>query len=175
MPFPFFFFFFFLFFFTESNISKTEPSLGKNITGTSHSIFHLHKKIIMAFHFLLSASLTFSYCLPQQRPLPFFSVSTIATISGNRLVTLATILSTQPTHTPIIPRYITKYWGMIGSFLYLIASRPTIMFSVCLCTCFQDCPKESHISSAIKCIFWYLYGTIDLGLYYLKWNEVEFD
>jgi hypothetical protein len=42
---------------------------------------------------------------------------------------------------------------MVGSFLYLIASRPTIIFSVCLCTRFQDCPKESHISSAIKFIF----------------------
>ena len=53
---------------------------------------------------------------------------------------------------------------MIGSFLYLIASRPTTIFSVCPCTCFQACPKESHISSAIKCTFRYLYGTIVLGL-----------
>ena len=28
---------------------------------------------------------------------------------------------------------ITKYRGMIGSLLYLTASRPDIMFSVCLC------------------------------------------
>jgi hypothetical protein len=31
---------------------------------------------------------------------------------------------------------ITKYQGMIGSLLYLIVSRPNIIFSVCLCTCF---------------------------------------
>jgi hypothetical protein len=34
------------------------------------------------------------------------------------------------------------YRGMIGSLLYLTASRPDIMFSVCLCARFQSCPKE---------------------------------
>ena len=47
---------------------------------------------------------------------------------------------------------ITKYRGMIGSLLYLTASRPDIMFNVCLCAYFQACPKESHVS-AVKCIF----------------------
>ena len=41
------------------------------------------------------------------------------------------------------------YRGMIGFFLYLTASRPAIMYSVCLCARFQSCPKESHLS-AIK-------------------------
>ena len=40
---------------------------------------------------------------------------------------------------------ITKYRGMIGSLLYLTASRPDMMFSVCLCACFQANPKESHL------------------------------
>ena len=35
----------------------------------------------------------------------------------------------------------TKYRGMIGSLLYLMASRPDIMFSVCLCSRFQEDPK----------------------------------
>ncbi|GJT83757.1 retrovirus-related pol polyprotein from transposon TNT 1-94 [Tanacetum coccineum] len=35
----------------------------------------------------------------------------------------------------------TKYRGMIGSLLYLTASRPDIMFSVCLCARFQEDPK----------------------------------
>ncbi|RVX14861.1 Retrovirus-related Pol polyprotein from transposon RE1 [Vitis vinifera] len=43
----------------------------------------------------------------------------------------------------------TMYRGMIGSLLYLTASRPDIMYSVCLCARFQSCPKESHLS-AIK-------------------------
>ena len=41
----------------------------------------------------------------------------------------------------------SMYRGMIGSLLYLIASRPDIMYSVCLCARFQYCPKESHLSS----------------------------
>jgi hypothetical protein len=52
---------------------------------------------------------------------------------------------------------------MINSLLYLTASRPDIMFSVCLCTQFQSCPKESH-SMAVERIFQYLLGTIDLRL-----------
>lgn len=36
----------------------------------------------------------------------------------------------------VIPIDITKYRGMIGSLLYLTASRPDIMFSVCLCARF---------------------------------------
>nr|GEU85698.1 retrovirus-related Pol polyprotein from transposon TNT 1-94 [Tanacetum cinerariifolium] len=39
----------------------------------------------------------------------------------------------------------TKYQGMIGSLLYLTESRPDIMFSVCLCACFQEAPKTSHL------------------------------
>jgi hypothetical protein len=60
---------------------------------------------------------------------------------------------------------ITKYWDMIDSFLYLIVSRPDIMFCVCVCacTCFQAYPKEFHVTT-VKHIFHYLYGIIDLGL-----------
>ncbi|GJY76497.1 retrovirus-related pol polyprotein from transposon TNT 1-94 [Tanacetum coccineum] len=46
----------------------------------------------------------------------------------------------------------TKYRGMIGSLLYLMASRPDIMFSVCLCTRFQEAPKTSH-HEVVKHIF----------------------
>ncbi|GJV50285.1 hypothetical protein Tco_1440497 [Tanacetum coccineum] len=46
----------------------------------------------------------------------------------------------------------TKYRGMIGSLLYLTASRPDIMFSVCLCARFQEDPKVSHLE-AVKGIF----------------------
>ncbi|GJS09427.1 retrovirus-related pol polyprotein from transposon TNT 1-94 [Tanacetum coccineum] len=46
----------------------------------------------------------------------------------------------------------TKYQGMIDSLLYRTASRPDIMFSVCLCACFQEAPKTSHLE-AVKRIF----------------------
>jgi hypothetical protein len=38
------------------------------------------------------------------------------------------------------------YRGMIGSLLYLTASRPDILFSVCLCARFQSDPRESHMT-----------------------------
>ncbi|GKA34420.1 retrovirus-related pol polyprotein from transposon TNT 1-94 [Tanacetum coccineum] len=41
----------------------------------------------------------------------------------------------------------TKYRGMIGSLLYLMTSRPDIMFSVCLCARFQEDPKTSHFDT----------------------------
>ncbi|PKU80067.1 putative mitochondrial protein [Dendrobium catenatum] len=54
---------------------------------------------------------------------------------------------------------------MIGSLLYLIVSRPDIMFSVFLCARFQAVPKESHLT-AIKRIFRCLLGTQSLGIWY---------
>ena len=63
------------------------------------------------------------------------------------------------------PVDVTKFRGMIGSLLYLTASRPDIMYSVCLCARFQSQPKESHLN-VVKRIFKYLKGTSDLGLFY---------
>ncbi|GAV56658.1 hypothetical protein CFOL_v3_00200 [Cephalotus follicularis] len=57
------------------------------------------------------------------------------------------------------------YRSMIGSLLYLTASRPDIMFSVCLCARFQSSPKESHLI-AVKRTFRYLAYTPLLGLFY---------
>ena len=59
------------------------------------------------------------------------------------------------------------YRSMIGSLLYLTASRPDIMFSVCLCARFQSCPKESHLIM-VKRIIRYFKGTIRMVLCYLK-------
>ena len=66
----------------------------------------------------------------------------------------------------------TKYRGMIGSLLYLTASRLDITYIVCLCARFQACPKESHLN-AVKRIFMYLKDTIDIGLWYLKSDNFE--
>jgi len=59
----------------------------------------------------------------------------------------------------------TKYKGLIGSLLYLTASRPNIMFAVCMCARFQSTPKESHFNAA-KRILKYLQGTKEVGLWY---------
>ncbi|GJY87253.1 putative ribonuclease H-like domain-containing protein, partial [Tanacetum coccineum] len=44
------------------------------------------------------------------------------------------------------------YRSMIGSLMYLTASRPDIMFAVCACARFQVTPKTSHLL-AVKRIF----------------------
>ncbi|KAI3668197.1 hypothetical protein L6452_43274 [Arctium lappa] len=65
------------------------------------------------------------------------------------------------------PVNVTAYRGMIGSLLYLTASRPDIMYSTCLYARYQSEPKESHLI-AVKRIFRYLKGTPNLGLWYPK-------
>jgi hypothetical protein len=52
---------------------------------------------------------------------------------------------------------------IIGSLLYLTASKSDIIFSVCMCARFQASPKECHIV-AIKQILRYLRQTPNLGL-----------
>ncbi|GKB54075.1 retrovirus-related pol polyprotein from transposon TNT 1-94 [Tanacetum coccineum] len=66
----------------------------------------------------------------------------------------------------------TKYRGMIGSLLYLTASRLDIMFSVCLCARFQEDLKTSHLE-AVKRIFRYIKGTTHLRLWYPKGTGME--
>ncbi|GKB13317.1 uncharacterized mitochondrial protein-like protein [Tanacetum coccineum] len=57
------------------------------------------------------------------------------------------------------------YRSMIGSLMYLTASRPDIMFVVCACARFQVTPKTSHLH-VVKRIFRYLKGHPKLGLWY---------
>ncbi|GKA21620.1 retrovirus-related pol polyprotein from transposon TNT 1-94 [Tanacetum coccineum] len=66
----------------------------------------------------------------------------------------------------------TKYQGMIGSLLYLMASRPDIMFSACLCARFQEAPKTSHLE-VVKRIFRHIKGTTHLELWYPKETDIE--
>nr|GEV78585.1 copia protein [Tanacetum cinerariifolium] len=66
----------------------------------------------------------------------------------------------------------TKYCGMIGSLLYLMASRLDIIFSACLCARFQEAPKTSHLE-AVKRILRYIKGTSHLGLWYPKGTILE--
>ncbi|XP_026378900.1 uncharacterized protein LOC113273382 [Papaver somniferum] len=57
------------------------------------------------------------------------------------------------------------YRSMIGSLLYLTATRPDIAFSVGCCATFQADPRESHLKS-VKRIIRYVNGTLDYGLSY---------
>ncbi|XP_073121899.1 uncharacterized protein [Henckelia pumila] len=64
----------------------------------------------------------------------------------------------------------TMYRGLIGSLLYLTASRPDIVFAVCLCARFQSNPKQSHFVAG-KRILRYLKGTQNVGMWYAKHNS----
>ncbi|KAK4848808.1 hypothetical protein QYF36_017638 [Acer negundo] len=63
----------------------------------------------------------------------------------------------------------TLYRDMIGSLLYLTASRPNISFSVGVgvgvCDRYQTDPKESHLSS-VKRIICFVNGTSNYGIWY---------
>ncbi|KAK6149381.1 hypothetical protein DH2020_016906 [Rehmannia glutinosa] len=61
----------------------------------------------------------------------------------------------------------TRYRALIGSLLYLTASRPDITFAVGVCARFQSAPKESHMNAA-KRILRYLKGSQEVGLWYPK-------
>nr|GEU65106.1 hypothetical protein [Tanacetum cinerariifolium] len=61
----------------------------------------------------------------------------------------------------------TLYRGMIGSLMYLTSSRPDLIYVVCLCARYQAKPTEKHLN-AVKWIFRYLKGTINMGLWYSK-------
>ncbi|GKC94642.1 putative ribonuclease H-like domain-containing protein [Tanacetum coccineum] len=64
------------------------------------------------------------------------------------------------------------YRSMIGSLMYLIASRTDIMFIVCACARFQVTLKTSHLL-AVKRIFRYLKGKPTLGLWYSRDSPFE--
>ncbi|GKF03165.1 putative ribonuclease H-like domain-containing protein, partial [Tanacetum coccineum] len=66
------------------------------------------------------------------------------------------------------------YRSMIGSLMYLTASKPDIMFAVCACSRFQVTPKSSHLSD-VKRIFRYLKGKPKLGLWYPKVSSFELE
>ncbi|KAJ1700593.1 hypothetical protein LUZ63_000372 [Rhynchospora breviuscula] len=70
------------------------------------------------------------------------------------------------------PMDITLYRDIIGSLLYLTASRPDIMYAVCLCVRYQANPKKSH-HKAIKRILRYVKGTQSLDLWYGKQTELD--
>ncbi|KAL9819356.1 putative RNA-directed DNA polymerase [Arabidopsis thaliana] len=59
------------------------------------------------------------------------------------------------------------YRGMIGSLLYLTATRPDLCLSVGLCARYQSNPKASHLL-AVKRIIKYVSGTINYGLNYTR-------
>ncbi|GJY25815.1 retrovirus-related pol polyprotein from transposon TNT 1-94 [Tanacetum coccineum] len=60
---------------------------------------------------------------------------------------------------------------MVGTLMYLTASRPDLTFALCMCARYQAKPTEKHLH-AVKRIFKYLRGTINRGLYYPKDSSI---
>ncbi|KAJ9561453.1 hypothetical protein OSB04_006613 [Centaurea solstitialis] len=80
-----------------------------------------------------------------------------------------TLIGADPKRKPVDQK---TYRAIIGSLLYLTASRPDIMLATCFCARFQANPKESHMM-AVKRILRYLKGTPNRGLWYLKESGFE--
>ncbi|GJW67317.1 hypothetical protein Tco_0121741 [Tanacetum coccineum] len=80
--------------------------------------------------------------------------------------------SSDPVDTPMVDKSkldedtqgkavdLTHYRGMVGTLMYLTASRPDLTFAVCMCARYQAKPTEKHLH-AVKRIFKYLRGTVN--------------
>nr|GFC07353.1 uncharacterized mitochondrial protein AtMg00810-like [Tanacetum cinerariifolium] len=91
--------------------------------------------------------------------------------------------SCDPMDTPIVEKFKldvdiegkavdpSHYHGMIGTLLYLTASRHDLQFAICMCAWYQARPTEKHVH-AVKRIFPYLRGTVHRGLWYSKDSSV---
>ncbi|GKB11386.1 retrovirus-related pol polyprotein from transposon TNT 1-94 [Tanacetum coccineum] len=65
----------------------------------------------------------------------------------------------------------SHYRCMIGTLLYLTASRPDLQFAICMCAQYQARPTKKHLL-AVKRIFPYLRGTVNRGLWYPKDSSI---
>ncbi|GJU78002.1 retrovirus-related pol polyprotein from transposon TNT 1-94 [Tanacetum coccineum] len=66
----------------------------------------------------------------------------------------------------------TLYRVMIGSLMYLTSSRTDLNHVVCLCAWYQAKPTKKHLQ-AVKWIFRYLNGTINMSLWYYKDSDMS--
>nr|GEW31121.1 retrovirus-related Pol polyprotein from transposon TNT 1-94 [Tanacetum cinerariifolium] len=66
----------------------------------------------------------------------------------------------------------SHYRGMIGTLLYLTTNRPDLQFAICMCARYQARTTKKHLH-AVKKIFRYLRGTVNLGLWYLKDSSIS--
>nr|GEV72610.1 retrovirus-related Pol polyprotein from transposon TNT 1-94 [Tanacetum cinerariifolium] len=99
--------------------------------------------------------------------------------NGNDLLLKYDFESCDPVDTPMVEKSKldedkegkavdpSHYRGMIGTLLYLIASRPDLQFAICMCPRYQAQPTENHIH-AVKMIFRYLRGIVSWVLWYPK-------
>ena len=87
-------------------------------------------------------------------------------------------------HNPVVPSFkLTKdeggvevdstvYKQMVGSLMYLTATRPDLMFIVNLISRYMERPTESHLPTAKRALR-YIKGTVSLGMFYKKGGSEE--
>nr|GEV02492.1 putative reverse transcriptase domain-containing protein [Tanacetum cinerariifolium] len=90
----------------------------------------------------------------------------------DRLYSLDKMESCDPVDTPMVDRLKldkdslgvpvdhTRFRSMVGSLMYLTASRFDLVFAVCMCVRYQASPTKKHLE-ALKRVFQYLQGTIN--------------
>ncbi|XP_057864409.2 secreted RxLR effector protein 161-like [Cryptomeria japonica] len=66
----------------------------------------------------------------------------------------------------------TIFRKLVGSLMYLTATRPDIMYGVSLISRFMDSPKNSHWQAG-KRILRYIAGTLDYGILYSITNDFQ--
>ncbi|KAI3740645.1 hypothetical protein L2E82_31115 [Cichorium intybus] len=134
--------------FEMSMMGELSFFLGLQVKQSSDGIFISQSKYLQD----MLKKFSFSECKPAKTPMST-SVS----------------LSADPSGVDVNASF---YRGMIGSLLYLTASRPDIVFATSMCSRFQAMPKESHLN-AVKRIFCYLKHTPNLGLWYPCESSVD--
>ena len=87
-------------------------------------------------------------------------------------------------HNPIVPGFKlvkdeggvkvnkTYYKQIVGSLMYLTATRPDMMFVVSLISRYMENPTELHLQAA-KRVLRYLKGTTEFGIFYKKGGDDE--
>ncbi|CAL9016687.1 unnamed protein product [Prunus brigantina] len=66
----------------------------------------------------------------------------------------------------------TQFKQLVGSLMYLTATRPDLTYSVCLISRYMADPTEEHLLAA-KRLLRYLMGTLELGVFYAREGAIE--
>nr|GFC35491.1 uncharacterized mitochondrial protein AtMg00810-like [Tanacetum cinerariifolium] len=129
---------------------------------------HVYRSMIGSLMYLTASrpDITFAVCacLSQEKymvdTLKKFDFTTVNAVSTPMKPNKALVKDVEAEYVDV-----HVYRSMIGSLMYLTASRPDITFAVCACLRFQVTPKTLHLHD-VKRIFRYLKGQPKLGLWY---------
>nr|GEU45824.1 retrovirus-related Pol polyprotein from transposon TNT 1-94 [Tanacetum cinerariifolium] len=97
-----------------------------------------------------------------------FQMSMMGQMSFFRITNTPMVDRSKLDQAPLgIPIDQTRFQGMVGSLMYLTASRPDLEFAVCMCARYQAKATKKYLE-VIKRVFRHLRGTINWGLWYPK-------